>query len=201
MQKWLVVGVVCVTVAALAVVVQASRQSDLDPADGQRLLDKLAEISGGEAAAGETDQPVIIHQREINAYLRFHAGPELPAGVTDPHVALRNRGAVAVRATVDLSALRDARPRGSFDPLRYLNGRLPVAADGVVRTQGGMAHVDVASVTISGVPMPTSVFTELVRYYSRSEQYPDGIDVTKPFDLPSGMSELRVEHERVVVVH
>ena len=60
---------------------------------------------------------------------------------------------------------------------------------------------DVESITIGGVPMPSSFFAELVRYYSRSEQYPDGVDVREPFDLPYGMSELRVEHEQVVVVH
>lgn len=201
MQRWLRPGVVCVAVASLAVVGQASRQSDLDPDDGQQLLKKLAEISGRENAPAGASTPVIIHQREINAYLRFQAAPELPSGVTDCDIALRDGGAVAVRATVDLSALRDAHARGPLDPLRYFSGRLPVTADGVVRSQGGVAHVDVESVAISGIPMPSSVFAELVRHYSRSEQYPDGIDVTEPFDLPYGISELRVEHERVVVVH
>ena len=201
MQRRLLVRVVCVLVASLVVTVQASRQSDLDPRDGQRLLDKLADISGREDIPDDTNQPVIIHQDEINAYLRFHAAPEFPAGVTDPGVALRHGGSVGVRATADISALSDARPRGPFDPLRYLGGRLPVTAEGVVRTESGMAHVEIESVTIGGVPMPASVFAELVRYYSRSEEYPNGIDVTEPFELPYGMSELRVEHEQVVVVH
>ena len=201
MQRRLFVGVVGAAAVSLVVIAQASSQPDLDPGDGQRLLDKLADITGREAAPAVTDQPVVILQREINAYLRFQGAPELPAGVTDPDVALRNGGAVAVRATVDLSVVRDARPRGPFDPLRYFGGRFPVTADSVVRTQGGMAHVDVESITIGGVPMPSSVFAELVRYYSRSEQYPDGVDVREPFDLPYGMSELRVEHEQVVVVH
>jgi hypothetical protein len=201
MQRWLFAGVVGAAVVSLLVIVQASSQSDLDPGVGQRLLDKLADITGREAAPAVTDQPVVILQREINAYLRFQGAPELPAGVTDPDVALGNGGAVAVRATVDLSVVRDARPRGPLDPLRYFEGRFSVTADSVVCTQDGMAHVDVESITIGGVPMPSSVFAELVRYYSRSEQYPDGVDVREPFDLPYGMSELRVEHEQVVVVH
>ena len=200
MQRRLIVGVVCAAVVSLVVTVQASRQPDLDPADGQRLLDKIANIASREAAPGVTDEPVIILQREISAYLRFQGAPQLPAGVTDPDIALRNGGAVAVRATVDLSAVRNARPRGPFDPLRYFGGTFPVTADSVVRTRSGIAHVDLESVTIGGVPMPSSVFAELVRYYSRSEQYPDGVDVREPFDLPYGMSELRVEHEQVVVV-
>lgn len=201
MERRRFIGVVGATVVSLAVIVPAARQGELDPSDGQRLLEKLADISGRADAPGETYDPVVVHQREINAYLRFQAEPELPAGVTDPDVVLGGGGAVGVRATVDLSVLRDAQPRGPFDPLRYLSGRLPVATNSLVRGQGGIAHVDVKSVTIGGVPMPSSVFAELVRYYSRSEEYPDGVDVTEPFDLPYGMSELRVEHERVVVVH
>ena len=113
---------------------------------------------------------------------------------------MRNSGAVAVQATVNLSDLRDAQALGPCDPLLYLSGRLPVTAGGVVRTQDGIAHVDVESVTIGGISMPSSMFAELVGYYSRNEEYPAGVDVTEPFDLPYGISELRVEHERVVVV-
>ena len=198
MQRALIVGVGCAIVVSLAVLVEASRQSDLSAADGERLMDKLVEISGQDRA--ETGAPVVIHQREVNAYLRFQAAPDFLTGVTDPDVVLRNGGAVSVRATVDLSAVRDARARGALDPLRYLSGRLPVAADGSVRSHSGIGHVDIESVSVGGIPMPSSVFAELVRYHSRSDQYPDGIDVNEPFDLPYGVIELRVEHERVVVV-
>jgi hypothetical protein len=200
-QRRLFVGVVGAAVVSLVVTAHASRQSDLDPDDGQRLVDKLADLFGREAAPVNPDQPVIIFQREINAYLRFQGAAALPAGVTDPDVTLRNGGVVAVRAIVDLSIVRDARPRGLFDPLGHFVGRFPVTVDGVVRTKGGLAHIDIELVTIGGVPIPSSVFVELVRYYSRSEQYLDGVDVSDPFDLPYGMPELRVEHEKVVVEH
>ena len=198
MQRVLFVGVGCAIVLSLAVLVEASRQSALSAADGQRLLDKLVEISSRDGT--ESGAPVVIHQREVNGYLHFQAVPDLPAGVSETDVALRNGGSVSVRATVDLSAIREARDRGALDPLRYLSGRLPVTADGSVRSHSGVGHVEVESVSIGGIPMPSSVFAELVRYHSRSQQYPDGIDVNEPFDLPYGVIELRVEHERVVVV-
>ncbi len=202
MQRRPFVAVVCVAVASLAIMVQASHQVDgpLDPSDGQRLLDKLVQIAERDGTQTRAFEPVVIHQREVNAYLRFQAAAEIPASVTDPDVALRNGGAVSVQAIVDLSELRDSRPRGPLDPLRYLGGRVLVAASGLVRTQNGIGHVIVESVTLGGVSMPASVLAELVRYYARSEQNPDGIDVTEPFDLPYGVTELRVERERVVVV-
>ena len=201
MQRRVLVGVVCATVVALSFATQAAYQagSSSSAIDGERLLDKLIEISAN-ASAKTAARPVIIYQREINAYLRFQAASEFPEGVTDPDVALRSGGAVSLGATVDLSVIRDARARGPLDPLRYLGGRLPVSANGLVRTLNGIGRVDIESVSIGGVPMPSSVLSELVRYYSRSDQNPDGIDVSEPFELPYGVTELRIEHEQVVVV-
>ena len=201
MQRWVLVGVVCMTVVALSFATQAAYQAGSSPSaiDGERLLDKLIEISAN-ASTKTAAPPIIIYQREINAYLRFQAASEFPEGVTDPDVALRSGGAVSLGATVDLSAIRDARARGTLDPLRYLGGRLPVSANGLVRTLNGIGRVDIESVSIGGVPMPSSVLSELVRYYSRSDQNPDGIDVSEPFELPYGVTELRIEHEQVVVV-
>jgi len=201
MQRRDLVGVVCATVVALSFATQAAHQAGSSPSalDGERLLDKLIEISAN-ASARTAARPVIIYQREINAYLRFQAASEFPEGVTDPDVALRNGGAVSLGATVDLSAIRDARARGPLDPLRYFGGRLPVSADGLVRTLNGIGRVDIESVSIGGVPMPSSVLSELVRYYSRSDQHPDGIDVSEPFELPYGVTELRIEDDQVVVV-
>ena len=201
MQRRVLVGVVCATVVALSFATQAAYQagSSSSAIDGERLLDKLIEISAN-ASAKTAARPVIIYQREINAYLRFQAASEFPEGMTDPDVALRSGGAVSLGATVDLSVIRDARARGPLDPLRYLGGRLPVSANGLVRTLNGIGRVDIESVSIGGVPMPSSVLSELVRYYSRSDQNPDGINVSEPFELPYGVTELRIEHEQVVVV-
>ena len=202
MQRRVLVGVVCMTVVALSFATQAAYQAGSSPSaiDGERLLDKLIEISANASTKTAAPPIIIIYQREINAYLRFQAASEFPEGVTDPDVALRSGGAVSLGATVDLSAIRDARARGTLDPLRYLGGRLPVSANGLVRTLNGIGRVDIESVSIGGVPMPASVLSELVRYYSRSDQNPDGIDVSEPFELPYGVTELRIEHEQVVVV-
>lgn len=201
MRRCLFVGVVCAAVVSLAMTAPAFRQSDLEPVDGQRLLDKLVEITDRVVTPDVTNQSVIIHQREINAYLQFQAVTELPTGITDAEISLLDGGVLSVRATVDLSLLRDAQPQETPDLLRYLSGRVPVTVDGEVRGQNGVAHVDVELVTIAGLSVPVSVLTDLVRRYSTGEQYPDGIDFAEPLNLPYGMSELRVEHERVVVVH
>ena len=200
-RKYGLPGVVCVVVAGTPLggsgVVQPS--DPLTPVDGQRLEEK-AELLAHRATDENVHEPVVVYQREVNAYLRFQAAPAFPTGVTDSLVTLQDDSGVAVSATVDLSALRDARPRTFFDPLRYLSGSLPVSAHGHLRTENGVGRVEVGGVTIAGVPVPSRVLSELVRYYSRSEERPEGVDLGQPFELPYGVTELRVEHERAVVM-
>ena len=201
MGKRSLAGVVFLAVAVARLagggVVQSSVA--LTPADGQRLQEK-ADLLAHRAADADAHEPVVVYQREVNAYLQFRAAPAFPTGVTDPFVTLQKDGGVTVSATVDLSALRDVRPRTLFDPLRYLGGSLPVSAHGQVLTEDGVGRVKVGGVTIAGVPVPSRVLSELVRYYSRSEERPEGVDLAQPFELPYGVTELRVEYERAVVM-
>ena len=193
---WLVIG----AATALSGYGAFQSESPLTLADGQRLELKLEQLSQGAVADARRRAPVVFYQREVNAYLRFQAAPEFPTGVTEPFVTLREGGAVSVSATVDLSAIRDARPRSVFDPVRYFGGNLPVAASGLLRTDRGVGCVEVESVTVSGVRVPSLVLSELVRYYSRSELRPEGVDLAEPFDLPYGVTELRVERGRAVAM-
>ncbi len=179
-----------------------ARQSDdaLREADGRRLEQKLGVIAENAGGDQQTAEPVVLYQREVNAYLRFQAAPQIPTAVSDPHVGLHDANGIALSALVDLSAFRSERPRSVLDPLRYLSGRLPVRAQGQLHTEAGVGQVQVDSVTVGGLPVPSSVLAELVRYYSRSEEYPDGVDVTAPFDLPYDIDTVHVEPGRAIVV-
>jgi hypothetical protein len=201
MWQRVLAGVSCVFIAATVLDGRGGFQSEspLTQEDGQRLEQKIEQISQP-ASDAQQRPPVVLYQREVNAYLRFQAAPEFPPGVTEPFVALGDGGGVTASATVDLSGLRDDRPRGLFDPLRYLGGDLPVSARGVLRTERGVGRVEVVAVTLGGLPVPATILSELVRYYSRNEQRPNGVDLAEPFELPYGVTEVRVEHEQAVVV-
>ena len=45
---------------------------------------------------------------------------------------------------------------------------------------------------ISGVTVPKAVLQELLSFYSRSPENPNGIDMDAPFELPSHIREIRV---------
>ena len=45
---------------------------------------------------------------------------------------------------------------------------------------------------ISGVTIPKTVLQELLSYYSRTKDNPNGINMDDPFELPSRIREIRV---------
>ena len=78
------------------------------------------------------------------------------------------------------------------DPLAYLTGRLPVTAAGTLTTREGVGQFTLDSAQISGITIPKSLLQELLSYYSRTADKPDGIDMDKPFQLPSAIREIQI---------
>ena len=48
--------------------------------------------------------------------------------------------------------------------------------------------------------MPKILLQELVTFYSRSPQFPDGITLTKPFLLPAGVREVAIARGSATIV-
>ena len=189
-----------VTVASLAARPTGQPESSLVAADGQRLGEKLALIVENAAVGSRLVEPIIVYQREINSFLRYQAAPELPPGVSEIEVDLSDSGQVSVFAIVDLSTIRSDQSPDSLGPLQYLSGRLPVAVQGLVWSESGVGRFDIQSVTIGSISVPPSAISNLIHRYSRNEERPDGIDLDESFDLPYGVTEVRVEHERAIVI-
>ena len=198
LRRDLLVAVLAVVLLPAAVAPQTG--SPLTPDDGATLAPKLAQITAPPPTDGSRPGPVVLHEREVNAYLRFQAASSLPVGVTDPSLSLGDDGHVAAHASVDLSALSSSQPRGALDPLRYLSGVLSVAASGVLTTNHGQGLLKIDAVTVGGIPVPISVLHELVRHYSRSETDPEGVDLSKPFVLPYQVVDVLVTSGQALIV-
>ena len=168
--------------------------------DGQRLAGKLARIIDRGSRDSDRRQTVVLLEREVNAYLRFQAASQLPAGVTEPHVTLAPAGRVVARATIDLDAVAAGREGGVLDPLSYLRGNLPVAASGIFEARGGIGRIQVESVRVADLPVPALVLDLLVRFHSRNEAYPLGFDLADPFELPYRIREIDVAAGQAVIV-
>lgn len=168
--------------------------------DGQRLAARLARIIDRGSRDSDRRQTVVLPEREVNAYLRFQAASQLPAGVTEPHVTMTGGGRVVARARIDLDAVAAGRERGVLDPLSYLRGNLPVEASGILEARGGSGRIEVESVRIAGLPVPALLLDLLVRFHTRREAFPLGFDLAEPFELPYRIREIRVAAGEAIVV-
>jgi hypothetical protein len=142
-----------------------------------------------------------ITERELNAYFRYDMRDYFPAGVTEPLLRIVGEGRVIAYAVVDLDAVRDAQSSsGWMNPMRFLSGRLPVTASGVIEAQHGTARFLVDSVDVSGVPVPKSLLQQVLSYYSRTNENPQGLNLDDAIDLPAGIREIRVQPGQAIVV-
>ena len=191
------------SVALLACVVHLSAQSaKLSRQDATRFQAKLAQIERNAVTPrkGTGARTTPVTDGEVNAYLTFLAGSQVPVGIVEPTLHAAGNGRVTGRALVDLDAVRKQKKRAWTDPLGYLTGRLPVTAAGALTTHAGVGQFTLDSAAISGITIPKSVLQELLSYYSRTADKPSGINMDEPFALPAAIREIRVGMGSALVI-
>jgi hypothetical protein len=141
-----------------------------------------------------------VTEGEVNSYLRFSAGEQLPSGVTDPSVAIHGQGRISGRAVVDLDVIRKKGSGGWLDPTSYLTGRLPMTASGVLRTQDGIGRFELSTAEVAGIPIPKTFLQEIVSFYTRSADHPGGVTIDRPFELPANIRRIDVGEGNAVIV-
>ena len=181
--------------SALIAAAPLAAQGRLSKEDADRFQSKLTKIvalGNSPAATSSKRQNTPVTDVELNSYLKYHAADQIPTGIVEPELSALGGGRVSGRAVVDLDAVRTQKKRGWLDPLGYLTGRLPVTASGVLVTKEGKGQFQLQSAEISGVTVPKSVLQELLAYYSKSPENPEGINMDAPFELPAKIQEIRV---------
>jgi hypothetical protein len=161
---------------------------------------KLNRIRVNAEARSDKPRETPITQDEVNSYLRFKAGDQVPTGVTEPTITIHDAGRLSGRAVVNLDVIRRRGSGGWFDPTSYLTGSLPVTATGLLATANGRGQFTLERAAVSGIPIPKSFLQELLSYYSRSDDYPNGINMDDPFDLPAEIRRIDVAPARAVIV-
>jgi hypothetical protein len=163
---------------------------------------KLATIvQTGTQPASRQPRRTAVSEDEVNAYLAFDAASDIPAGVVNPSVTILGSGRVSGRAIVDLDAVRKQQnPTSLLDPASYLSGRLPITATGVLRTANGVGRFELEAATAGGVTLPKFLLQQIVSYYSRTPDQPNGIGLDDPFALPVRIREIQVERGQAIIV-
>ena len=190
-------------VVALAFTAVVGGAPKVSPQQADAFARKLAIISaqsslGVRAASARRTS---VSDAEVNTWLAYRAQPLLPQGMTEPQVSILGTGKVSGTATVDLDAVARTRRSGALlNPWNLVGGRVPVSVIGVLRTQNGRGQFVVEETTVSGLPVPNSLLQELVAYYSRTANDPDGIRLDDQFELPANIRQIEVGQGQAVVI-
>jgi len=140
-------------------------------------------------------------EAEVNSWMVYRGKALLPVGVSEPTVTIVGNGRVKAGATVDLDAIAKHRSTGRLlDPWSYLGGRLPVTLAGTLHTQFGIARFEIEEAAVSGVPVPKYLLQDMVSYYSRSSDVPDGVRLDDMWPLPAHIQEIELGQGQAVVV-
>ena len=185
-----------------ALLLTAGNQSppDRSKADADLMRKKLATIvARGEQKTPSKPTPLrtTFTDRETNAYFKVDGPDFLPAGVEAPEVTIDQGGKVSARAIVDL---QKALNPGTFNPLAWLAGKTEVTAAGTVRAENGKGQLQIERATLSGISIPKSVLQQVVSYYTRSPEMPDGFNIDEPFELPSKIRSVETAKGQATVV-
>jgi hypothetical protein len=142
-----------------------------------------------------------VSEDELNSWFAYRAQPVLPAGLSQPQITIVGQGKVAGQATVDLETIGKRRSSGgTFDPWSFLGGRVPVTVNGILHTQNGRGRFELQSAEVSGVPVPKTLLQELLSYYSRTPENPNGIGLDEAFELPANIDKIEVGQGQAVIV-
>ena len=201
-------GTPTLVAAALAGTIAVATMAAADVytrADSTSMRLKIERIVQAERTAVQRRAPAglttPLTQREVNSYLRYDLAPQVPVGIAEPVITIVGEGRLLGDAVVDLDAVSRANPpKGFFDPMRLLTGRVPLRVQGVLATSRGTGRFSLESASLAGVPVPKSVLQTLLSHYSRSQEKPEGIGLDDPFALPAAIREIRVEPGRAIVV-
>ena len=193
--------VAAVATVAMVLIAPAHAQVRASKGDALKMKEKVAAIAAHGERPSKQGRRTTVSENEVNSYLAFELGDELPAGVVQPSVSALGDGRISGRAVVDLDAVRKASNSTSlFDLRSYLTGRLPVTAIGVLRTSNGVGRFELQSATVGALPVPKLFLQEIVAHYSKSPARPDGISLDDQFVLPARIREIQVERGQAIVV-
>ena len=164
------------------------------------LTRKLEAIEKRRIEKSRKRQTVLFTQGEVNSYLNLTYAEKLPKGLRDVEVRL-DRDRILAKGLVNIDRVKGkvGEGGGSFGPLSFLSGDVPVEITGKVTAKDGFGLVVWESVYLSSMRVPVSVLEQLVLSATKTDENPEGVDITAPFRLPYSVKRLRLEPGRALL--
>jgi hypothetical protein len=189
------------TVVVLGMTVSSMAADQLSKEYGDRLERKIAAINENALNDPLRSKRTLMSDVEINSYLNFNIKEKIPSGLTNPEIQIMGNRQLAGRVWVDMDEFKRQRGSGGImDPLSYVSGKVPLTARGLFQSQQGKGRFQLISAEILGVPLPKPIVQELVRFFSRTPQSPNGLEMDAPFNLPAHIREIEINPGEAVVV-
>ena len=189
-------------IAAGAFALAAANAQDASRADSAAMASKIArmqEIAAHPRPPKAEPLRTTFTDREMNAYLQVEGPSFLPTGIADPQVSTGEGGRVTARATIDLDAVRLSQPRGLLDPLAFVRGAVEVAATGFIVAGNGSGTAVSNPPRSQALPYRSASREEVLRFYTRTPERPQGFSLDDTFDLPAQIRSVTVDAGRVTV--
>jgi hypothetical protein len=197
----LVIALCALTVVAIHAGAQNGARPDRRDADNlDRKLDQVLARAAKPPPKPSKPLRTTVTEKEVNAYFAFQGKEYLPVGVTNPVVTIIDTSRVEGRATIDLDAIRKSKERGWMDLLSYVTGSVEIRAAGKLRTAEGSGTFELESASIGGVPISKAFLQEVIAYYSRTADSPEGFNLDKPFKLPYQVQHVELQRGLAVIV-
>jgi hypothetical protein len=168
---------------------------------GNSLARKIESIAQNGAAAPVRPKTTKVPEVEVNSYLAFNTREKLARGLTNPQIRMLGNGQLTGRVYVDVDEYKRGRKSGGImDPFSYISGKVPVTARGVLRTKEGVGQFQLTAAELHGVPLPKPVVQELVSYFSRTPERPNGFNLDEPFQLAAKIRTITINTGEAVIV-
>ena len=190
-----------VVLAAIGLSFVLVAAAQLTQQNADRFQRKIDEIAKNAAIEPVRQKQTTVTHDEVNSYLAFEGKEKIPHGLSNPEINLLGSNRVSGRALVDIDEFKRHRgSQGFLDPFHYLSGRVPVTARGFVHAREGRGQFRLESAEIHGVPLPNQIVQELVSFFSRTPENPQGFRMDGPFDLPAKIREVVIKPGEATIV-
>ncbi|HMA79545.1 MAG TPA: hypothetical protein VKR81_01590 [Candidatus Binatia bacterium] len=184
----------------IGMAISAAAGTQLSRAQGDAMARKIEAIAKNGAANPVRPKRTPMSELEINSYMNFNLRDKIPRGLAGPQISLLGNGRLSGRVFVDIDEFKRHRASAGFlDPLNYLSGQVPVTASGTLSTRSGQGRFQFYAADILGVPLPKPILQELVSFFSRTPDRPNGFNMDEPFDLPAKIREVAVDSGETIV--
>jgi hypothetical protein len=161
---------------------------------------KIEGIERRRAEKSRKRETVLLTQGELNSYLNLTYAERLPKGLRDVEVRL-DRDRILAKGLVNIDRVKGkvGEGGGSWGPLSFLSGDVPVEITGKVTARDGFGVIVWESVYLSSMRVPVSVLEQLVLSATKTDEHPEGVDINAPFRLPYSVNRLRLEPGRALL--